>query len=86
MRKPSPKQWEKAERLHEQQDVRVDSTTPDRIRARVKGDSGVYRVDWTRDGWDCDCEYRDYKPGTTCSHIAAVWLAIETAGGCDRNE
>ena len=84
MRKPSPKQWEKAERLA--QDVRLDSTTPDRIQATVKGDSGVYRVDWTRDGWDCDCEYRDYKPGSMCSHIAAVLLTIEAAGGCDSHE
>ena len=86
MRKPSPKQWEKAERLHEQRHVRVDSTTPERIRARVKGDSGIYRVDWTPDGWDCDCEYRDYKPGSMCSHIAAVLLTIEAAGGCDSHE
>lgn len=40
------------------------------VRARVRGDGAVYRVEHTYGTWSCTCPHR----GPGCSHLRAVRL------------
>jgi uncharacterized Zn finger protein len=65
----------KARRLLALGAVTVVMASVDRTVAHVRGDSGVYDVEWDRDrGWSCTCpNFGD------CSHRRAVRLCTTAA-------
>ncbi len=64
----------KAARLLASGSVTLELVTPDRVRARVQGDTGRYEVRRDDRGWRCTCPAR-----RGCSHITACSLVTRTA-------
>ena len=59
---------EKADRLRAEARVQVKFCTEGVVSAAVRGDHGVYDVQWSRlQGWTCSCPA--FK---RCSHVEAV--------------
>jgi uncharacterized Zn finger protein len=67
MRETAP---QKATRLLAEGRVRVLWSTDRAVTARVRGDSGIHDVAWTRlpGRWTCTCACY----GQSCSHVLAV--------------
>jgi len=59
----------KARRLVAADQVQVLFADEHRIVARVRGDHGIYDLEWDRGDWSCTCAARG-----ACSHIEAVHL------------
>jgi len=59
---------DKATRLLAERRLRILWATDEALSARVRGDSGVHDIHWSRSrGWSCSCPCRQ-----RCSHLIAV--------------